>query len=139
METANIDVACFFFCKECSRCFLVGFMSFWKGSSFFGVRASFSRHPLILSTRHRLRLYTYTVSVVRQVGLWRPKGCCGPASNSNKLNSLRIPTGRGQTSCLCTSTAKELNQGRPRTNPASGQSGISRLQIRRPLGHAYSC
>ena len=44
-------------------------------------------------------------------------------NNWNKLNRLRIPTGRRQTSWLCTSTAEELNHGLPRTNPASGQSG----------------
>ena len=43
--------------------------------------------------------------------------------NWNKLNRLRIPTGRRQTSWLCTSAAEEMNQGLPRTNPASGQSG----------------
>ena len=31
-------------------------------------------------------------------------------NHSNKLNRLRIPTGRGQTSWLCTSAAKELNR-----------------------------
>ena len=36
---------------------------------------------------------------------------------------VRIPTGRGQTSWLCTSVAEELNQGLPGTNPAGGQSG----------------
>ena len=40
----------------------------------------------------------------------------------NRLNRLRIPTGRRQTSWLCTSAAVELNQGLPETNPAGGQS-----------------
>ena len=41
----------------------------------------------------------------------------------HKLNSkLRIPTGRRQTSWLYTSTAEELSQRLPGTNPASGHS-----------------
>ena len=51
-----------------------------------------------------------------------------------ETNRLRIPTGRRQTSWLYTSTAEELSQGLPRTNPASGQSGTSTrdLQISSP-------
>ena len=62
----------------------------------------------------------------------------------NKLNRLRIPTGRRQTSWLYTSTAEEFSQGLPGTNPASGQSGTwtQDLQISSPapspLGHAIS-
>ena len=41
----------------------------------------------------------------------------------NKLNRLRIPTGRRQTTWLYTITAEELSQGLPGTNPARGQSG----------------
>ena len=55
----------------------------------------------------------------------------------NKLNGLRIPTGRKHTSWLYTSSAEELNQWLPGTNPGSGQSGrlgISRFQVRHP-GH----
>ena len=62
----------------------------------------------------------------------------------NKLNRLRIPTGRRQTSWLYTSAAEELNQGLPGTNPGSGQSGTwtRDLPISSPppwpLGHAAS-
>ena len=35
----------------------------------------------------------------------------------------RMITGMGQTSSLCTTTAEELKQGLPGSNPASGQSG----------------
>ena len=63
-------------------------------------------------------------------------------NNWNILNRLRIPTGRRQTSWLCTSAAEELNQGLPRKNPASGQSGTRDLQISspapKPLGHVAS-
>ena len=65
-------------------------------------------------------------------------------NNRNKLNRLRIPTGRRQTSWLCTSAAEELNQGLPGINPASSQSGTRTrdLQISSPtpspLGHAAS-
>ena len=44
-------------------------------------------------------------------------------NHSNKLNMLRIPTGRRQTSWLCTSTAEELKQALLGTNPAGGQGG----------------
>ena len=44
-------------------------------------------------------------------------------NNWNELDRSRIPTGRRQTSWLCTSTAQKLNQGLPRTNPGSGQRG----------------
>ena len=47
-------------------------------------------------------------------------------------NRLRIPTGRTQTSWLCTSAAEELSQGLPGTNPASGQSGTWNREIPRP-------
>ena len=52
----------------------------------------------------------------------------------NKLNRLRIPTGRRQTSWLYTSAAEELSQGQPETNPASSQSGTwtQNLQISSP-------
>ena len=54
----------------------------------------------------------------------------GQWNNWNELNWLRIPTGRRQTSWLCTSAAEGLYQGLPRTSPASGQ--ISSFQVRRP-------
>ena len=41
----------------------------------------------------------------------------------NLMNRVGIPTGRKQTSCLCTSTGKELNQGLLGTNPRGGQCG----------------
>ena len=47
------------------------------------------------------------------LGLFRPN----ETNNWNKLNRLRIPTGRRQTCWLCTSTAEKLNQGLPGTNP----------------------
>ena len=57
-------------------------------------------------------------------------------NNSNKLNMIRIPTGGRQTSWLFTRMTEELNQGLPRTTPASGQSGIwtrgHRIEIQRP-------
>ena len=58
-------------------------------------------------------------------------------NNSNKLNKLRIPTGRMQTSWLCISAAEELNQARPGTNPqpvvrVGFELGISRIQVWRP-------
>ena len=49
---------------------------------------------------------------------------------TTELNRLRIPTGRRQTSWLCISTAEELNQGLPRTNRASGQSGTWTRDLR---------
>ena len=42
---------------------------------------------------------------------------------TNELNRLRIATGRKQTSVLCTSAAKELNQGLPNSNSASAEGG----------------
>ena len=62
----------------------------------------------------------------------------------NKLNRLRIPTGWKQTTWLCTSAAKELNQGLPGTNPvirAGLELRISRCEVWhpiKPLGHAAS-
>ena len=55
-------------------------------------------------------------------------------NDSNKLNKLRIPTGRMQTSWLCTSAAEELNQAWPGTNPqpvvrVGFELGISRIQV----------
>jgi len=41
----------------------------------------------------------------------------------NKLNELRISTGRKQTSWLRTSAAVELNKGLLETNQAGGQNG----------------
>lgn len=41
----------------------------------------------------------------------------------NLMNRVGIPTGRKQTSCLCTSTGKELNQGLLGTNPRGDQYG----------------
>ena len=76
-----------------------------------------------------------------------PLGLFRPMKQTTKMNltaRLRIPTGRRQTSWLCTSAATELNQGLPRTNPASDQSGTwtRDLQISSPalspLGHAAS-
>ena len=76
-----------------------------------------------------------------------PLGFSWPMQQTTEMNltaRLRIPTGRRQTSWLCTSAAEELNQGLPRTNPASGQSGTwtRDLQISSPalspLGHAAS-
>ena len=56
------------------------------------------------------------------------------ANFSNKLNSIRNPTGRGQNSWLCKSAAKELNKILPRTNAAGGQSWAQTwdLQISSP-------
>ena len=52
----------------------------------------------------------------------------------NKLNRLRTPTGRRQTSWLCTNATKEMSHGPPGTNPSSGQSGTwtRDLQISSP-------
>ena len=46
-------------------------------------------------------------------------------NNESKWNitGLKIPTGRRQPVGHFTSVAEDLNSGRPRTNPASGQSG----------------
>ena len=43
-----------------------------------------------------------------------------PFSDAVVSNRLKIPTGRRQTSWLCTSVAEELNQGLPETNLAGG-------------------
>ena len=63
-------------------------------------------------------IHTYVIDH-SPLGLFR----ANETNNSNELNRLRMPTGRRQTSWLCTSAAEELNKGLPRTNPASGQSG----------------
>ena len=62
----------------------------------------------------------YTLIDGFHLGLFR-------ANFSNKLNSIRNSTGRGQNSWLCKSAAKELNKILPRTNPAGGQSLGSNL------------
>ena len=77
--------------------------------------------------KRQVRLHTYLIDH-SPLGLFR----ANETNNWNKLNRLRIRTGRRQTSSLCTSAAEELNQGLPETNTASGQSGTSRFQIRRP-------
>ena len=58
-------------------------------------------------------------------------------TTENKLNRLRIPTGRRQTSWLSTGTAKELNQGDYLKQiqlvvRVGLELGISRFQIRHP-------
>lgn len=63
-------------------------------------------------------LYVYLIDL-SPLGLFRPN----EINNSNKLNLLKIPTGRRQTSWLCTSAAEELNQALPGTNPAGDQGG----------------
>ena len=59
-------------------------------------------------------------------------------------NKIKNPNWQEATGWLFTSVAEDLNSGRPRTNPASGQSG-TRTRDRRiasptrwPLGHAAS-
>ena len=51
-----------------------------------------------------------------------------------KLNRLRIPTGRRQTSWLYTSATEEMSQRPPGTNPRGGQNGTwtRDLQISSP-------
>ena len=75
-----------------------------------------------LSTRRfwvtDLCMYLYLINL-SPLGFLRANGI----NHWNKLNKLRIPTGRRQTSWLCTSAAEELNQVLPGTNPAGGQSG----------------
>ena len=66
-----------------------------------------------------LSLLVYSMYVLTPFGLFRTN----EVNHWNKLNKLRIPTGRKQTSWLCTSAAEELNQALAGTNPASGQSG----------------
>ena len=59
-----------------------------------------------------------------------------------KLNRVKNPTGRRQTSWLFTSVVEDLNSGQPRTNPAGGQCGTWTWGLRiaspalKPLGHA---
>ena len=49
---------------------------------------------------------------------------------TQKINRLRIPVDGKQTGWLWTSEAKELNQGLPGTNPATGQRDLnSRLSV----------
>jgi len=48
----------------------------------------------------------------------------GQWNNWNELSRLRIPTGRRQTSWLCTSVAEELNQGLPQTNSENQTIGF---------------
>ena len=66
-----------------------------------------------------LSVCMYVCIDLSPLGLFR----ANEINHSNKLNKLRIPTGRRQTSWLCTSTADELNQALPGTNPAGGQGG----------------
>jgi len=51
------------------------------------------------------------------------------------MRTLRIPTGRRQTSRLCKSAREELNQRLPARNPAGGQSrtGTQDHQISSPV------
>ena len=63
-------------------------------------------------------MYVYLIDL-SPLGLFR----ANEINHRNKLNKLRIPTGRRQTSWLCTSAAKELNHTPPRTNPPGGQGG----------------
>ena len=65
-----------------------------------------------------VRMYVYLIDL-SPLGLFR----ANEINHSSKLNKLRIPTGRRQSSWLYTSTAKELNQVLPGTNPAGGQGG----------------
>jgi len=64
-------------------------------------------------------MYVYLIDL-SPLGLFR----ANEINHSNKLNKLRIPTGRRQTSWLYPSAVKELNQVLPGTNPAGGQGGI---------------
>ena len=75
-----------------------------------------------------VRMYVYLIDL-SPLGLFR----ANEINHSNKLNKLRIPTGRRQTSWLYTSTAKELNQVLPGTNPACGQGGTRDLTISSPV------
>ena len=55
-----------------------------------------------------------------------PKGLSGPEKQiTHKLNKLKnnIPSGRRQTSWLCTSAAKDLNQVELAKHPAASHSG----------------
>ena len=73
-----------------------------------------------LSITNQIHTYIHTYLIDHSpLGLFR----ANETNNWNELNRLRIPTGWRQTSWLWTSAAEELNQGLPRTNPASGQSG----------------
>ena len=56
-------------------------------------------------------------------------------------NRIKNHNWQKATSWLFTSVAEDLNSGRPRTNPASGQSGTRTRKARPtrwPLGHAAS-
>ena len=83
----------------------------------------------LISSLHHTYIHTYVIDH-SPLGLFR----ANETNNWNEFNRLRIPTGRRQTSWLCTSAAEELNKGLPRTNSASGQSGTwtRDLQISSP-------
>ena len=71
------------------------------------------------------------------LGLFR----ANETNNWNKLNRLRIPTGKRSTSWLCTSAAEELNQRLPGTNPAISGQSVTRtldLQISNPARSNHS-
>ena len=63
--------------------------------------------------------HVYLIDLSPPLGLFR----ANETNHWNKLNKLRIPTGRRQTSWLHTSAAEEMNQALPGTNPAGGQGG----------------
>ena len=86
------------------------------------LKLDFLSHKVISNSKIQIQiLYFYSEVLVSSQALhfW------------NKLKRLRIPTGRRQTSWLCTSAVKELSQGLPGTNPAS-ELGISRFQVQHP-------
>ena len=74
-------------------------------------------HSIDVQAIH-IDIHTYFIDH-SPLGLFR----ANETNNCNKLNRLRIPPGRRQTSWLYTSAGEELSQGLPGTNPASGQSG----------------
>ena len=86
-------------------------------------------HTAFNKLRLYVFLYLYLIDL-SPLGLFR----ANETNNWNKLNKLRIPTDRRQTSWLCTSAAEEVNQGLPRTSPAICQSRtwIWDLQILKP-------
>ena len=74
----------------------------------------------------KLYIHTYLIDH-SPLGLFRAN------ETNNWNNRLRIPTGRRQTSWLCTSAAEELNLERIQLVISAGlELGIARLQIRRP-------
>ena len=80
-------------------------------------------------------IHAYIYFLVMQVRLGQPKGWCGPASNSNKLNRLRIPTGRsrlvGYVQAQPRSWTRDYLEQIQLAVRAGLERGISRFQIRR--------